>query len=173
MSAFDPIADMRHQCDYPSVDDTGSLNGRRIFAFVAAGGVLIAGSAFLLVRALTDPVGLFFRQVPGPIILALCGWFVLAWTLRRIFCGPIPRNSAPSMLAFVFFGFQVSLLISVLILIVWCLGALAFDTTMRTTVVMALVSTLVFAAITGVAASAIVNSQMLFRRWRSFGVEHR
>lgn len=172
-AASDPIADITHQCNYPSVDDAGSLNGRRFFAFVTAGGVLIAGSAFFLTLAITDPLGLLFRRVSGSIILVLCGWFFLAWALRRIVCGPIPRNSAPSMLAIVFFGFRMSLLISVLILIGWCLGALAFGAATRATVVMALFSALVFTWITGVMAGAIINSRMVLRRWQSFWAEDR
>ncbi len=140
---------------------------RPVLALVISVALLLASGALLLTFTQGDSVSpLFGHVLTVQVILALVVWSLVAWGVRRLVIGKLPKMRLNSRAAFIWGGFRVALLIATVTLMVCWFAALALGLAAETAIVRAVVLLLVVTAFTGITAGASFNSMLVLKRWR-------
>lgn len=129
-----------------------------ILTFLVVASILVACGAYYFVESgIYRASELGARVLNGLVILAILGWGMVTWLVRRLTVGKLPKLPMNSPVVFVFGIFRLVLLVAIVLSGISWLVALAFGLNGDQAFPEAFVLLVVSAALSGIIGGGIIN----------------
>jgi hypothetical protein len=138
--------------------------GKLLLAAVAVAGLAVATTALVLAAAVGDPLPPVFRQrLTGEVLLIVIVWCPLAWLVRRLIIGKLPKIGVGSPMAVAWGASRFTLFIATMLLLLGSLVFLAVGTNLGPAFFRAFISLVVLTAFTGIVGGAARNTVLVLK----------